>query len=235
MTELHSDCASCAGLCCVELPFTRSADFAVDKPAGKPCANLTGDFRCRIHDRLRESGYQGCVTFDCFGAGQRVTRARLDVALFPLIRQLHELLWYLEEASRHGHTADLLKETEALAASPVIDPLQIGELRGRVGARLGEISERVRGRSREMRRDLAGAKLRGQDLRNVSLRGRLLIGADLRGADLRTADLLGADLRGADVRGADLRGALFLTRPQVAAARGDRTTRLDLDRPGHWT
>ncbi|GAB1818436.1 pentapeptide repeat-containing protein [Herbidospora sp. RD11066] len=234
MTDLHADCGSCAGLCCVELPFTKSADFAVDKPAGKPCAHLAGDFRCRIHDRLRESGYQGCVTFDCFGAGQRVTQARLDVALFPLIRQLHELLWYLEEASRYGYAADLHKETEALAASPVIDPAQIGELRGRVGVRLGEISEQVRGRVKEMRRDLVGAKLRGQDLRNVSLRGRLLIGADLRGADLRKADLLGADLRGADVRGADLRGALFLTRPQVAAARGDQATRLDLERPAHW-
>ncbi|WP_066369707.1 pentapeptide repeat-containing protein [Herbidospora mongoliensis] len=234
MTDLHSDCGSCAGLCCVELPFAKSADFAVDKPAGKPCVNLTGDYRCRIHDRLRESGYQGCVTFECFGAGQRVTQERLDVALFPLIRQLHELLWYLEEASRYGHAADLHKETETLAASPIIDPARISELRGRIGARLGEISAQVRGRAKEMRHDLAGAKLRGQDLRNVSLRGRLLIGADLRGADLRKADLLGADLRGADVRGADLRGALFLTRPQVAAARGDQGTQIDLDRPAHW-
>ncbi|NAS20296.1 pentapeptide repeat-containing protein [Herbidospora sp. NEAU-GS84] len=234
MIDLRSDCASCAGLCCVELPFTRSADFAVDKPAGKPCVNLTGDFRCRIHDRLLDSGYQGCVTFDCFGAGQRVTQEKRDVALFPLLRQLHELLWYLDEAGRYGHAADLREETEALAASPVIDAFAIGELRARVGARLGEISEQARGPAKEVRRDLAGARLRGHDLRNVSLRGRLLIGADLRGADLRGADLLGADLRGADVRGADLRGALFLTRPQVAAARGDRETRLDLDRPGHW-
>ena len=70
----------------------------------------------------------------------------------------------------------------------------------------------------------------------MSLRGALLIGADLRGADLSLTDLLGADLRGADVRGADLSGALFLTRRQVAGARGNATTRLPagLEHPTHW-
>ena len=60
--------------------------------------------------------------------------------------------------------------------------------------------------------------------------------ADLRETDLRSADLLGADLRDADLRGSDLREALFLTRPQVAAARGDGRTRLPdgCPRPAHW-
>ena len=29
--------------------FARSADFAVDKPAGTACTNLQADFRCGIH------------------------------------------------------------------------------------------------------------------------------------------------------------------------------------------
>jgi hypothetical protein len=29
---LRADCGSCAGLCCVALPFARTADFAIDKP-----------------------------------------------------------------------------------------------------------------------------------------------------------------------------------------------------------
>jgi len=64
----------------------------------------------------------------------------------------------------------------------------------------------------------------------------MLIAADLRAADLRQTDLLGADLRDADLSGADLDGALFLTRSQVGAARGDAATRLPrrLDRPAHW-
>ena len=66
-----------------------------------------------------------------------------------------------------------------------------------------------------------GRDLRRARLRDASLRGAYLIGADLRGVDLGTADLLGADLRAADVRGADLSRCLFLTQPQVTAARGD--------------
>ncbi len=85
--------------------------------------------------------------------------------------------------------------------------------------------------------DLAGRDLRTSDLRGADLRGALLVGADLRGLDLDRADVTGADLRAARVHGTDLRATLFLTPLQVAAAHGDRTTRLPdhLDRPGHWT
>ena len=93
--RLRADCEGCVGLCCVALPFTASSDFAVGKAAGEPCRNLTQDHRCGIHDRLRESGFSGCVVFDCYGAGQRVT-ARQDVpagpgmfAVFRVTRQLH--------------------------------------------------------------------------------------------------------------------------------------------------
>ncbi|NEE31666.1 pentapeptide repeat-containing protein, partial [Streptomyces sp. SID7982] len=62
------------------------------------------------------------------------------------------------------------------------------------------------------------------------------IAADLSGADLRDADLIGADMRDTDLRGADLRGALFLTQPQLNAARGDARTKVPqtLERPPHW-
>ena len=81
-----------------------------------------------------------------------------------------------------------------------------------------------------------GRDLRRTRLRDASLRGAYLIGADLRGVDLGTADLLGADLRAADVRGADLSRCLFLTQPQVTAARGDMSTRLPVAvaTPSHW-
>ncbi|GAA3867039.1 hypothetical protein GCM10022381_08280 [Leifsonia kafniensis] len=50
------------------------------------------------------------------------------------------------------------------------------------------------------------------------------------------ADLLGADLRDARLAGADLSKALYLTQPQMNAARGDQHTRLpsDLEAPSHW-
>ena len=69
---LRSDCGACRALCCVVPSFQRSADFAVSKPAGEPCRWLA-DHRCTIHGSLGAKGYAGCVVFECFGAGQRLS------------------------------------------------------------------------------------------------------------------------------------------------------------------
>ena len=260
---LRADCASCFGLCCVALPFQASSDFAVDKPAGQPCAHLRADFRCGIHDRLRESGYPGCTVYDCFGAGQKVSQqtfagrdwrrhpgtARAMFAVFPVVRQLHELLWYLAEALDlseaapvHGDLRRTLAEVDELTRADAtrLQGLEVGPVRERANALLLRASELARkdlpGRADHRGADLVGARLRGADLHGASLRGALLVGADLRGADLRRADLIGADLRGADLSGADLTGALFLTQAQLDAARGDTETVLPpgLGLPTHW-
>ena len=266
--ELRADCSRCLGLCCVAQVFAASADFAFDKPAGVACRHLGPDSRCGIHDRLRQEGMRGCVAYDCFGAGQHVvqdTMARVDwrespgtaermFEVFTVMRQLHELAWYLTEALAlatarpvHAELRAALDGVEVLAGEPA-DALLAADVAGRreaIGALLGRASELARAgveggpRRRERDRrgaDLAGADLRGQDLRGTNLRGALLIGADLRRADLRLADLAGADLRGADIRGADLRGALFVTRSQLETATGDAATLLSsqLEPPAHW-
>jgi hypothetical protein len=261
--HLRADCSSCAGLCCVAPAFAASADFAIDKPAGAPCVHLQGDFRCGIHDRLRDRGFPGCTVFDCFGAGQQLTQvtfggrswrespgtAAAQFAAFPVLRQLHELLWYVHEALErpaaaplHGRLARLRERTERIAAGSAEDlvAFDLGAFRREVGELLLRVSERVRAPEPGPGRrnaDLMGKDLRRTSLRNAGLRGAYLIGADLRGLDLGTADLLGADLRGADVRGTDLSRCLFLTQPQVAAARGDAATRIPavLTRPQHWS
>lgn len=71
---LQPDCARCAALCCIALAFDRSALFAIDKPAGEPCAHLDGCGACTIHSVRAERGFRGCIQFDCLGAGQRVTQ-----------------------------------------------------------------------------------------------------------------------------------------------------------------
>ena len=261
---LAADCADCHGLCCVALPFAASADFARNKPAGTPCGHLGADSRCGVHTRLRENGYRGCAVFDCFGAGQRVSQvtfegrdwredprvARRMFAVFPVQRQLHELLWYLTQAralpaarpfaERLGRA---LAETERLvdAEADELLALDVAAHRAGVNELLLAVSERARAglpAARRYRRgaDLVGARLRGADLRGANLRGALLIAAELRGADLRGADLIGADLRDADLRGARLAGALFVTRAQLEAARGDDRTTVpeELPRPAHW-
>ena len=262
--DLAADCSRCVGLCCVAPAFAASADFAIDKPAGSPCPNLQADSRCGIHDRLRDRGFPGCTVFDCLGAGQRVTQLTMGgadwradretaatmFAVFPVMRQLTELLWHLTEAATLLPDGPLRTAVEAarsrteqhtLAPAPDLVSLDAGGWRREVGELLGEVSDAVRAevpdRARDRRgADLMGAALRGADLHGASLRGAYLIGADLRGADLRRADLLGADLRAADLRGADLTGALFLIQPQLTSATGDAGTRLpvSLTRPAHW-
>ncbi len=262
---MRADCSRCFGLCCVALPFAASADFPFDKRAGEPCVNLRSDFRCGIHSGLRASGFSGCTTYDCFGAGQQVSqvtyagrdwRAASDRAaqmfeVFPVVRQLHELLWYLQGAAASTddesvresivQVADATRKLTRLPPQELL-ALDVADHRRQVDVVLLQVSRVVRagyGRQQKDRRgaDLIGARLRGADLRGADLRGAYLIGADLRGADLRSADLIGADLRGADLRGADLSDSIFLTQFQLNSAKGDAATRFPpaLSRPAHWT
>lgn len=266
--DLTADCSSCVGLCCVALAFVKSADFGFDKAAGEPCTHLDDDFRCNIHPHLRESGFKGCTVFDCFGAGQKVTqetfggrswREQPEVgaqmfAVFPVMRHLHELLWFIEQALALPGVAetDLIaarEETEALThlSADRILTLDVNAHRDRISPVLTRASAHVRVNARPrsagpMRRrirpgaDLMGVNLAGADLRGADLRGARLIAADLRGADLRGADLIGADVRDTNIERADLSTALFVTQAQLNAASGDASTRLPtgLTRPGHW-
>ncbi|MFI6521801.1 pentapeptide repeat-containing protein [Spirillospora sp. NPDC050679] len=263
--DLRADCANCFGLCCVATAFAASADFAFDRPAGTPCRNLLADFRCGVHAGLRDVGMRGCTVYDCFGAGQKISQTtfggrdwRSDpaaaapmFAAFPIMRDLHELLWYLEEALAlpdaapvHADLREVLAETEKLTlADPgTVAGTDVMAQHGKVNPLLARASELVRARAGRKTRDhrgadLMGARLKGADLRGANLRGAYLIAADLRNADLRLADLIGADLRDTDLRGADLTGALFLIQSQLNAARGDAATRIppSLARPAHWT
>lgn len=262
--HLRADCARCFGLCCVVPAFAASVDFAIDKAAGQACPHLQADFRCGIHSRLRQEGFRGCTVYDCFGAGQQVSQvtfggqdwreaprtARRMVAVFPIVRHLHELLWYLTEALTlqparpvHAALSLALDETTRLTQhSPdVLMDLDVAAQRQKVNALLRHASDLVRAdlgfAPKEHRgADLIGADLRGADLRGANLQGAYLIGADLSGADLRTADLIGADCRDANLGGAALTGSLFLTQSQVDAAKGDAHTTLppSLTRPAHW-
>ncbi|WP_435208674.1 pentapeptide repeat-containing protein [Micromonospora sp. bgisy143] len=261
-TPLRADCARCFGLCCVVPAFAASADFAIDKPAGRACPNLRPDHRCGIHTELRERGFAGCTVFDCFGAGQQVAQVTFGgrdwrdapdtlpamAEAFRVLRPLHELLWYLTEALSLGPSAGLRAELDR--ARVEITGLTEGEPsrlrtvdvdahRARVNPLLSRASDTARAPAGPDRRGahLLGVDLRRTDLRRANLRGALLIGADLRGVDLALADVTGADLRGADLRGADLRTTLFLHQAQLDAARGDARTSLPamLTRPAHWT
>ncbi|WP_050181017.1 pentapeptide repeat-containing protein [Domibacillus robiginosus] len=255
-SHLRADCDNCFGLCCVALPYAKSADFAMDKDSGTPCKNLQVDFYCGIHQNLRQKGFRGCAVYECFGAGQKVSqftykgtswrenpaskKEMFDV--FPIMQQLHEMLCYLGEALEWKETepihTDLRRAVKEINALTQLSPeailaLDVPVHRAMVNQLLLQSSKYVRARAvskkkakAALRKDFFGAKLKGADLRGADLRGALLIAADLRGADLRLTDLIGADFRDADLRGADLTGSIFLTQAQVNAAKGDRHTKL---------
>jgi hypothetical protein len=172
-------------------------------------------------------------------------------AVFGVMRQLKELLWYLAEALERlpdGQLREKIKraqeETRQLVDTPApdLERLDIAAHRASAGPLLTQVSEEVRagvpGRGQDrIGADLIGATLPGADLRGISLRGAYLIGADLRRADLTATDVLGADVRGADLSGARLADSLFLTQPQLDAANGDGATSIPtwLSRPKHWS
>ncbi|GAA3112977.1 pentapeptide repeat-containing protein [Streptosporangium carneum] len=262
--SLQADCENCFALCCVAPAFSASTDFAINKDAGQACPNLRPDFRCGIHSQLRQKGFRGCTVYDCFGAGQKVSQitfagkdwrkapetAKQMFKVFPVMRDLHELLWYLTQALTfqaarpiHDELKHALAETERLThdTPDVLAEVDVAAQRRQVNPLLLHASELVRAQLPHKKKDrrgadLIGARLKGADLRGANLRGAYLIGADLRGADLRMADLIGADLRDADLRGADLTESIFLIQSQLDAARGDDRTRLPspLTRPAHW-
>lgn len=265
-----ADCEACFGLCCVALPYAKSSDFAFDKDGGTPCKHLQGDYRCGIHEHLRSRGFRGCTVYECYGAGQKISQrtyggqdwrthpetAREMFEVFPVMQQLHEMLYYLYESLTReeaeplrGELQQALDETERLTrleAKELIN-LRVPEYRHVVNQWLLQVSEGVRAKAKGAQdprvrsllargRDLIGAKLRGANLQGASLRGALLLAADLRGADLRYTDWIGADLRDANLSGADLRHSLFLTQAQLNAAQGDTATKLPshLSVPEHW-
>ncbi|KNX35963.1 pentapeptide repeat-containing protein [Luteipulveratus halotolerans] len=260
--ELRADCSQCFGLCCVVPAFSASVDFAIDKPARTPCPNLAANSLCSVHTRLPELGFRGCTVYDCFGAGQRVSQETFDGVdwrsesapemfdVFPVMRDLHELLWYVTESVRllpsGALRASLRAEGERLdglgsGAPAEVASVDVDALRAEVNPLLQQASSVLRTSARadgsDMRgADLFGADLRRRDLRGASLRGALMVAADLRGVDLAGADVTGADLRDADLRGADLTGTLYLLQSQLDSARGDSSTQLPTDRraPVRW-
>ncbi|MFD1814101.1 pentapeptide repeat-containing protein [Rhodococcus gannanensis] len=203
-------------------------DFAEDKPAGVPCRHLDRAFACTIHGALRDRGFRGCTTFDCFGAGQVVsqrlfggmswrdrpeTRAQM-FSVFATVKQVHEMIWHLLEAQERTYDPGTAREAADLADS--LASVVAGGLHGVLSLETDVVREAVRtvltNVSAEVRSayfadagDLDPRLRPGADLAGCDLRGLRLCGADLRGAVLIGADLAECDLTAVDLLGADLR------------------------------
>jgi len=262
--RLRADCERCAGLCCVAPAFSASADFAIDKAAGQPCPNLAADFRCAVHTRLRQEGFPGCASYDCFGAGQQVTQVtfggqdwrkapQIAAQLFaaftvdapaPRAALVPAEALTLRRARPIHHDLRLaLDKTERLTRATPADlvDLDVAAHRREVNALLLQASELARADAPRHAidhrgADLIGADLRALDLRGASLRGRISSGPTS-GARTCASPTSSGPTSGAPTSPAPTSpGSIFLTQSQLDAAQGDTTTRVPpaIHRPAHW-
>ncbi|MGL5085464.1 MAG: pentapeptide repeat-containing protein [Clostridium sp.] len=219
--------------------------------------NLKDDFSCVIHKDLRKKGLKGCTAYDCFGAGQKVAQVTYKGVswkeqpntsekmfdVFLIVRRLHEMIWYLTQAFNSKATIsikdrieNLIDETENLTMldADSLKSLDIESHRDKVNELLSKTSDLVRSMASK------GKKSNLKNKKTIAGR-RDFIGVDfrkinLRGADLRGAFLIAADFRGVNLNGANLAGSIFITQPQINAAKGDSNTKLPISlvRPSYW-
>lgn len=164
VVSLKGDCSQCQALCCVALAFDRSDMFAIDKPAGVACPNLTGGYKCNIHTQLGELGFAGCQKYDCLGAGQRVVnevfpnvdwlknpdQLRPVIEAFASMRKVHELLELLLTAQglplAPGQAEECGELIAELSPSAGWQPAMLKEFeQGGIARRVGRFLSSLRG------------------------------------------------------------------------------------------
>lgn len=263
--DLKIDCGNCFGFCCVALYFSKIDGFPKDKSSGEPCVNLNSDFTCKVHKDLRKKGLKGCTSYDCFGAGQKVAKVTYNginwceasklkeemFNVFLVMRQLHEMLWYLcmvysleKEEMLRSISNTIIQETfEITLLKPeALLKLNLDIHREKVNEVLRKASDQIRSKfvgknNKTLSKNYIGKNLKNVNLRGADLSGALLIAADLSNNDLSGVNLIGADMRDANIKGANLENSIFITQQQVNASNGDANTKLpaSLTIPKYWS
>ncbi|MHC1722817.1 MAG: pentapeptide repeat-containing protein [Aminipila sp.] len=261
LKTLSIDCEDCCGICCTALYYTKMDGFPEDKAAGKPCGNLKNDFKCSIHNNLVEYKLKGCMAYDCFGAGQKVTQeiyggrnwkknpedADQMFQVFLIIYQLHQMLWYLIQADRintdnimENEINNLIEENDRMAQiSPEeIIKLDLGLYKNRVNRVLKETCKVVHSEIMDSNHsmDCMGKNFKKQNLDGKDFSMKLLIAANFEGCSLNKTNFLGADMRDTNFTNTDLSKSLFLTQMQINTAIGNCQTKLPeyLTMPEKW-
>lgn len=263
LDELKIDCEHCCGICCTALYFTKTDGFPKDKLPGDPCPNLQEDFRCRIHNDLHDKNLKGCLAYDCFGAGQKVTRniyhgkdwrvyPKLKDEMFSVylrVMQLHQMLGYLIEASNllpvtqlHEEIKDLIQENQSLTYKNASEIMAFDMVlyKTKVDQLLKKVSSIIRSQfnlKRSSRQDYVGKSFVNNEIQGLDCSMRLLIAANFEGCNLTGVNFLGADARDVNVKHADMSESIFLTQIQANSMIGNIRTILPehIQRPVHWS
>lgn len=233
-SSLKMDCAKCQGLCCIAYCFFKSDGFPENKLPEQACSHLMHTYQCDIHAQLATMNLHGCMAYDCFGAGQRVSALMNQgnqgqhLEAFRKAVQLHQMEWYLIEAATLVAAKSLWFKIEAqisrleaqMQSLDLCFNAPIKQLRNEANQLLKQAWQLVQ-QDNPIQRDLSMKLLMAKNFKNQSF---------------FAVNFLAADLRDADFSGADLRDALFLTQAQINSAKGNHQTQLPswLIRPQSW-
>ena len=238
----------------------RTDGFPADKEAGVPCKHLNESFGCEIHQRLADKKMKGCLAYDCFGAGQKVSqiccpdinwktspeRAKEVYDVFSVVVQLHQMQWYLLTAltlttDEHltSDIEELIHQNEQMTnqSSSQILALDIQPYHQRVNQILKQVCGIQAGNeSTKQEKDCFAKNFRGENLDGKDFSMALMIASNLEGCSLKDTNLLGADLRDANVKNVDLSQSIFLTQMQLNTTKGNENTKIpsQLMRPISW-
>lgn len=240
-------------MCCVALYFSKAEGFPENKKAGTPCKNLQTDYQCSIHAQLSANSLKGCISYDCFGAGQQVTSLMpkrpiwnaispkekdMIFSAFLTVMQLHHSLWYLAEATtlclpktEKEQLELLLIEGKKLAEQPieVLQNRNIKPFQNKTNHLLKIISQEIRMKFCSDNKTVYSQNYMGKSLKRRNFTGQdfsmsLLIAASLEQSNLYGVNFLGADMRDTDIKNTDLSHSLFLSQMQINSARGNKMT-----------
>lgn len=261
--KMKADCSKCSGLCCTALFFSKSDGFPEDKADGKPCVNLTNQYKCKIHRELEKKGMRGCIGYDCFGAGQYVTQviyqgktwreipsqAKEIFRVFVIVFRLHQMRYFLFETMRLIPAKELMdniqnmiiKNEEMCNEKPEnIVKVDIETYQNEVNYLLKQVCSLLNtylgiGNLKNGSTFL-GRNFKGKDMSGYDFNMQLLIASNFAGCCFSGATFLGTDTRDADFSDADLRDAIFLSQGQINAAKGNRRTKIpkQIDYPVTW-
>lgn len=233
-SSMTIDCAQCQGLCCIAYCFFKSDGFPENKVAEQACSHLTPSYRCDLHQDLAVMNLHGCMAYDCFGAGQRVSALMNQgnqshhFEAFRKAVQLHQIEWYLIEAATLVSAKSLWPKIE----------MQIKRLEAQMESlkQCADASiEQLRNESNQLLRQ-AWQLVQNENQTSRDWSMKYLMGKNFKNQSFFAVNFLAADLRDANFSGADLREALFLTQAQLNAAKGNPTTKLPcwLSMPQSW-
>lgn len=253
LEKLKIDCSKCSGLCCTALFFSKIDGFPENKVAGKPCIKLKNDYYCKIHNELEKRNMKGCMSYDCFGAGQHVTQciykgetwqtskehSQEIFDVFIITFQLYQIRYFLEESilvisakELRNDIEKLINEDETICNSTPqnIINFDIKSYRNRVNSILKQVSASIlkcfKNSANGKLTDFLGRSFKKRDMSGLDLSMKLLIATNFDSCKFDGTIFLGADTRDTNFSNADLREAVFLTQGQINSAKGNRSTKL---------